>query len=478
MITAVEFKNLNKSYGPVKACQDVSFKIKRGEIHALVGENGAGKSTLMNLLGGLTQADSGEIFVHEKLYQPTSAKAAFASRIGFIHQHFLLAENLTVLQHLVLNWPGQNLFSSFSNANLLKKVSDFSQKFGWTINFQAKINQLSVGEQQRVEIIKALLADPDIIIFDEPTAVLAPQEITDFLSFLKQLKSEGKTIILISHKLAEVQEVADQLTILRHGQSILTSATCKLSLLEIAENMIGQKLVYAKNDAEVAQPKKNLIRLKNISLQLKRNEILGVAGIEGHGQGHFIEMILKEAITNKITFADIPEDRLKFGLFDGMSLVDHMILRHPVLSQNGFIRKKQALAVTQKIVEDWDVRPQDIHLHADRFSGGNQQKFVIGRELYHNPQLVLAAHPTRGVDVKAQQMIHTALIKQRTEGKAVVLVSSDLDEVLKLSDQFVILYKSKVFGPFKNQQLSETEIGQLMTGTHPDQEKYQLGAVL
>lgn len=476
MSIAVEFKNLSKAYGPVQACQDVSFKINRGDIHALVGENGAGKSTLMNLLGGLTEADSGEIQVDEKKYRPDSAKDAFASRIGFIHQHFLLADNLTVLQHLVLNWPGQKLFSLFSNSKLLKKVEEFSQKFNWSINLQAKINQLSVGEQQRVEIIKALLADPDIIIFDEPTAVLAPQEISDFLNFLKRLKAEGKTIILISHKLAEVQEVADHLTILRHGRSILTSETSRLSLLEIAENMIGQKLVYAQDDYESESQKKNFLFIKDVSLQLRRNEILGVAGIEGHGQGHLIQLILKEAQANQITYADIPEDRLKFGLFEGMSLLDHMILRHPRLSRNGFIRKNEAVKVTQRILEDWDVRPRNMNLHADRFSGGNQQKFVIGRELFHNPELVVAAHPTRGVDVKAQQMIHTALIKQRSEGKSIVLVSSDLDEVLKLSDQFVILFKAKVFGPFKKQQLSETEIGQLMTGSHPAQGIHQLGA--
>ncbi|MBC7420581.1 MAG: ATP-binding cassette domain-containing protein [Bdellovibrio sp.] len=477
MTIAVEFKNLNKTYGAVKACQDISFKIKRGDIHALVGENGAGKSTLMNLLGGLEQADRGEILVHEKAYHPTSAKEAFACRIGFIHQHFLLADNLTVLQHLILNWPGQKLFSLFSNSKLLKKVETFVKKFNWTIDLHAKINQLSVGEQQCVEIIKALLANPDIIIFDEPTAVLAPQEITHFLNFLKQLKSEGKTIILISHKLTEIQEVADQLTILRHGRCILTSETSKLSLLEIAENMIGQKLVYAKDEFQAIEKKQNLIFIKKISLPLRRNEILGVAGIEGHGQGLLIQLILTEAKANSVSFADIPEDRLKFALFEGMSLRDHMILRHPQLSQYGFIRKKHATAVTQKIVEDWDVRPRNIDLLAGQFSGGNQQKFVIGRELFHHPELVLAAHPTRGVDLGAQQMIHAALIKQRADGKAVVLVSSDLDEVLKLSDQYVILYKLKLFGPFKKQQLSETEIGQFMTGSHPHQKKYQLGAL-
>ncbi len=475
MSSAVEFKNLNKSYGPVQACKNISFEIQHGQIHALVGENGAGKSTLMNLLGGLTKADSGEMLINGNAYQPQSAKDAFTNKVGFIHQHFLLAENLTVLEHLILNWPAQNILSPFSNSALLKKVNYFFQNFNWTLNLNYKISQLSVGEQQRIEIIKALLSDPEIIIFDEPTAVLTPQEIIDFLKFLKFLKSQGRTLILISHKLAEVQEVADTLTILRHGESILSSDVSKISLDEIAENMIGQKLKLSADSSSAMSSKKPLTEKLTNGLSLFHSEILGVAGIEGHGQSELINEVLKEINDKKISCADIPEDRLKYGIFNEMSLVDHMVLRHPTLSKNGFIQKNKAVKATQNLIHEWDVRPNNPHLFANQLSGGNQQKFVIGRELYHNPDFILAAHPTRGVDLGAQQMIHTAFFKQRELGKSILLISSDLDEVLKLSDRFVILFKNKIFGPFQKSQLSEIEIGQIMTGTFANQANYLLG---
>lgn len=431
----------------------------------------------MNILGGLELADSGLMFIHGKSYQPSSAQDAFKNKIGFIHQHFLLAENLTVLEHLQLNWPSQKLFKFLKSDDLLKKVQNFTEKFNWSLRLDSKIQDLSVGEQQRIEIIKALLADPEIIIFDEPTAVLAPQEIHDFLEFLKVLKKEGKTIILISHKLEEIQLVSDQLTVLRHGDSVLTQITATISVQQIAETMIGQKL--SEVTASDLNPPDKLILTKNenLSLEFFQSEILGVAGIEGHGQGQFIHHVLLDLKKKKISFADIPEDRLKFGLFNGLNLVEHMALRHPALSKNGFVRKHFAFQVTQKLAQDWDVRPQNILLSAEYFSGGNQQKFVIGRELFHNPDFILAAHPTRGVDLGAQQMIHSAFLKQRNLKKSILLISSDLDEILKLSDRFVILYKKKIFGVFKKNDLNETEIGQFMTGSHADQLRYQVGVL-
>ena len=481
MIAAVDFQKISKSYGAVKACRQISFAVQRGSIHALVGENGAGKSTLMNILGGLELVDDGQILIDGKSYQPLSAQDAFKNKIGFIHQHFLLAENLTVLEHLQLNWPSQKLFKLLNSQNLLKKVQSFTTKFNWSLNLNSKIQDLSVGEQQRIEIIKALLADPEIIIFDEPTAVLAPQEILDFLDFLKTLKKEGKTIILISHKLEEIRLVSDQLTVLRHGESILTQTTASISIQQIAEKMIGQKL----QDPDTTNLKSNTLPLQkstltkneNLNLEFFHQDILGVAGIEGHGQGQFIHHVLKDLKKKKISYADIPEDRHKFGLFTGLNLVEHMALRHSVLSKNGFVRKQFASQVTQKLVQDWDVRPQNILLNAENFSGGNQQKFVIGRELFHNPDFILAAHPTRGVDLGAQQMIHSAFLKQRSLNKSILLISSDLDEVLKLADRYVILYKSKIFGVFKKNDLNEAEIGQFMTGSHTQQHSYQIGVL-
>lgn len=477
MSAAIEFKKISKSYGSCQACLDISFAVEAGSIHALVGENGAGKSTLMNILGGLEKADAGQVSVKGKLYQPDSAKDAFENKIGFIHQHFMLAENLTVMEHLLLNWPSQSLLRPFNSSLLIKKIDEFSKRFNWTIRYASKIQDLSVGEQQRIEIIKALLTDPEFLIFDEPTAVLAPQEIVDFLNFLKVLKSQGKTIILISHKLAEIQSVADRLTVLRHGQSILTEVTSKMSIEQIAESMMGQKIGRAAvlDSSKSAQNK--LLTLDKINLDIRLHEILGVVGIEGHGQGALVTEILSEMKSHRITTADIPEDRLKYGIFEGLNLIEHMVLRHPELSSHGFIQKEKAHAATQKIVTHWDVRPYDIFLDVDQLSGGNQQKFVIGRELFHDPTFILAAHPTRGVDLGAQQMIHTAFLKQKIAGKSIVLISSDLDEVLKLADRYIILFKNQIFGPFSRRQLGETEIGQFMTGSHPAQKQFLLGGL-
>ena len=430
----------------------------------------------MKILGGLETQISGEIFLRSKKYEPTSAKDAFNARIGFIHQHFLLAENLTVLDHLILNWPRTKIFSKLTTKDLLKKVQNFSEKFKWSLNLNAKISELSVGDHQRIEIIKALLADPEIIIFDEPTAVLAPQEITEFLKFLKQLQADGKTILLISHKLSEIKNVADQLTVLRHGESILTVDVDKISTDEIAEKMIGKKVILSGVNAETSNEAKILLKHQNIHFKTFR--ILGLAGIEGHGQSKLIHSVHKTAQQKKLSLADIPEDRLKYGIFPGLSLMDHMVLRHPTrFCQFGFIKKAAALAATNDLLKKWDVRPLNSHAAIENLSGGNQQKFVIGRELAHDPDFIIAAHPTRGVDLNAQESIHTVFLEKAKMGKSIFLVSTDLDEILKLSDDLLILFKNKYFGPFKRKQLSEIEIGQLMTGSHPQQQNYFLGSV-
>ena len=472
----IECRNISKSYSDVHACRNVSFQVRQNSIHALVGENGAGKSTLMKILGGLEQPTSGELFLRGAIYKPRTAKDAFHARIGFIHQHFLLAENLTVLDHLILNESGSKIFSRFKTQDLLKKVEIFAEKFKWSMDLHAKISQLSVGDHQRIEIIKALLADPEIIIFDEPTAVLAPQEILEFLKFLKQLQSEGKTILLISHKLNEIKNVADQLTVLRHGESIFTTDVDKISIGEIAEKMIGKKIAFN----PIRKPADTVIEVlfNHKNILFKKSRILGVAGIEGHGQSQLIQSVLQTALQNKLSVADIPEDRLKYGVFPGLTLVDHMALRHHIrFYKLGFIQKAKAMTATENLLKQWDVRPPNSQIRIENLSGGNQQKFVIGRELAHDPEFIIAAHPTRGVDLNAQQSIHSAFLEQTANGKSIFLVSSDLDEILKLSDQLLILFKNQYFGPFEKNQLSEIEIGQFMTGSHPEQENHLLGSV-
>ncbi|MBC7466520.1 MAG: ATP-binding cassette domain-containing protein [Bdellovibrio sp.] len=474
----VEFQKINKFYGSAQACKDITFTIQDQTIHALVGENGAGKSTLMKIFAGLERADSGQIFLKGSAYKPESAKDAFKYRIGFVQQHFLLADNRNVIDHLILNWPYKSLLRPASTNELLKKVELFSAKFNWHINLKTKIRDLSVGEQQRIEIIKALLTDPEIIIFDEPTAVLAPGEILDFLKFLKDLKAEGKTVILISHKLNEIKNVADAVTVLRHGQSILTRDVSEMSVADMAESMIGQKLGSLVTNANIKKENRELFKIGDIGLIVEKNEILGVAGIEGHGQSQLIEKVLATVQKNKISYGDIAEDRIKFNLFPGLNLVEHMTLRHPKhLTKHGFIQQAKAVATTRDLVKAWDVRPHDHLIAVDKLSGGNQQKFVVGRELFHDPDFILAAHPTRGVDLGAQQMIHSALVARKDAGKSVMLVSSDLDEILNLSDVFIILNKNQIYGPFFKKQLSEIEIGQFMTDSHPEQKNFRLGSV-
>lgn len=478
MKKTIEFQSITKQFGAAKACDEISFSIEDQSIHALVGENGAGKSTLMKIFAGLEKADAGQMLLFDQPYNPKSAKEAFQNKIGFVQQHFLLAENRNVLDHLILNWPYKNLLFPGDTNLLIKKVTHFCEKFNWTINLKTKVKDLSVGEQQRIEIIKALLTDPQIIIFDEPTAVLAPSEIHDFLNFLVDLKKEGKTIILITHKLNEIKKIADQVTILRHGKSILTKEVAQMSVADMAETMIGQKLGALVTNSQPKDGNKTLFKIESLGLVVEKNEILGVAGIEGHGQSQLIEKILFEARQQKIKFGDIAEDRIRYNLFSELNLVEHMTLRHPdELTRFGFIQKEKALQATHELIQKWDVRPHDPLIPVGNLSGGNQQKFVVGRELFHNPDFILAAHPTRGVDLGAQQMIHAALVERKEAGHSIVLVSSDLDEILNLSDVFVILNKKRIYGPFFKKQLTEIEIGQFMTDSHPKQKDFFIGGL-
>ncbi len=475
----IEFRLITKSYGDNLACQGISFSVESGSIHAVIGENGAGKSTLMKIFGGLQAATSGEMFLNSKAYFPQSAQDAFKNKIGFVHQHFLLAENRTVLEHLILNWPKSSLFRPISTESILKKVNLFLEKFRWKLNLKSLISELSVGEQQRIEIIKALLTDPEIIIFDEPTAVLAPQEVTQFLQFLKQLQSEKKTILLISHKLSEIKTVSDAVTILRHGKSILTKKTCDLSIEEMAENMIGRKLQNRNQNHRVVENLETPTLFNLGQLEFKTNQILGIAGIEGHGQSELITAVLDAAKKNAISTADIAEDRLKYALFPSLSLIDHMVLRHPAkFTTGGFVATTVAREATDKTLKTWDVRPRNSQLKIENFSGGNQQKFVVGRELMHDADFILAAHPSRGVDLGAQEMIHSALESSACVNKSVLLISSDLDEILKLSAEFCILCEKNLYGPFRRSHVTEIEIGQLMTGSHPQQAQFLMKGVL
>lgn len=464
-MSSIEFRNITKVFGHFTACSDVSLSIERGTIHAIIGENGAGKSTLVKLLGGIEDVTSGELFLDNQPYRPQSAQDAFQNKIAFIHQHFVLAAQLTALDNLLLSATANgSCLRPKNHRQVHASAEKLLKRFGWHIPLNQLVCRLSVGEQQRLEIVKALMQHPDIIILDEPTAVLTPQESEDLLKFILQLKSEKKTIILISHKLNEIKNVADCVSVLRQGKLVTSQARSELSIDEMAELMIGRRIVK-QNNVKRTFDNTNFIKLDGTSIDLHRSEIFGVAGIEGNGQSQLIANILSQLRTQKIPYGDITEDRIHLSIFDGLDLTEHMLLKYKsVFIKNGFIDKKSLLIETQKLMERWDVRPREPAKNLSEFSGGNQQKFVVGRELWSNPEVLLAAHPTRGVDLGAQDKIHNALLEYSENQKTVILVSSDLDEILFLSDRFIILNKNHIYGPFLKNQLTETEIGLYMAG--------------
>jgi ABC-type uncharacterized transport system ATPase subunit len=463
-MASIEFKNISKIFGDCVACEDVSISIAGGNIHSIIGENGAGKSTLVKMLGGLYAPTSGEMFLNGKAYAPRSPQDAFAEKIAFIHQHFVLAEQLSALDNLYLSYTSSRSALSYKNLREVRELAEkILKKFNWQINLDAPVSQISVGEQQRLEILKALLQEPDIVIFDEPTAVLTPQESDDLLKFILQLKSEGKTIILISHKLNEIQSVSDKISVLRRGRHIDTRENKNLSIDQMAELMIGRQIVKT-HEFKRPDQLKTLFQITGTQINLNSNEILGVAGIEGNGQSQLIRNLIHDFQNNNLSYGDITEDRIKLSVFDEFNLAEHMLLKHAdAFTYKGIVDEAKLTSETQKLVDKWDVRPNnEAAKPLAEYSGGNQQKFVVGRELWNQPDVILAAHPSRGVDLGAQEMIHRSLIEFSQADKAVVLISSDLNEVLTLSDRFVILNKKKVYGPFKRGELNEMQIGIIM----------------
>lgn len=461
----IEFRNITKAFGDCISCRDISMSVRRGDVHAVIGENGAGKSTLMKVLGGIEPATAGRLFLNDRPYEPRSAQDAFQNGIAFIHQHFVLADQLTALDNLVLS-AGANRapLGRRGDAGVRRRAEELLKRFGWRINLFERVHALSVGEQQRLEILKALMPDPDILIFDEPTAVLTPQESGELMQFILELKRQGKTVLLISHKLHEIETVADEISILRQGRLIAQQPKSSLSVEQMAELMIGRRLQKAAAESRdtVTEP---LLRLPASDITLAKGEIFGVAGIEGNGQAGLIGSLLGELRRTGLRHGDITEDRLKLSVFPELDLTEHMLLRHRgSFIRGGLVNRPALETATAELVRQWDVRPPDIHKKLSEFSGGNQQKFMVGRELWDRPQVLLAAHPSRGVDLGAQENIHRALLGSAAQGQTVVLVSSDLDEVLFLSDRYVILNKNKIYGPFRKDQLGEQEIGLYMAG--------------
>ncbi len=456
----IEFININRTCGPIdnqtRALADVNLKITHGTVHSIIGENGAGKSSLMKVLAGLYIPDTGSMKIDGQPYKPTQAQDAFAQKIALVHQHFQLAEDLTGWEHI-------RLIAYSSGVTDYKSVTDeIIKNFNWKIELQNKIKTYNVADQQKLEILKVLILKPEIIIFDEPTAVLSPQEVEEFLAFLLTLKAEGKTVILISHKLHEINRVSDHVTILRKGQIVSELTKDQISISKMAELMIGRPPVQT---VKTSLSHQSGINYQSLGFPLLKSEILGIYGIEGNGQAELIQDFIRETKNKKLNLADITEDRFRFGLFKKLNSLDHFLIKNKKdFYRFGFPLVKKAKTALNQLMQDWNVHPKDISMPMERFSGGNQQKFVIGKELYNKPDIILAAHPTRGVDIGAQEIIYQKFFHELERGVSILLVTADFDELIKISDRIAIIYKGQLHGPYKNGELTSAEISLIMNG--------------
>lgn len=494
----LELKNITKTFGSVIANRDVSLKVEKGEIHAIVGENGAGKSTIMKIAYGFYNADSGEILYDGREVSIKTPHDAIALGIGMVHQHFMLVEAMTVAENIILGAET----GSAVNLDLDKaegEIRKLSEDLKLGVDPHALVEDLSVGQQQRVELLKALYRHADLLILDEPTAVLSPQEIEDFFAILRRMREQGKTIIIITHKLDEVLAISDEVTVMRDGKVVGNVTTSETNAKELARMIVGRDVLLRveKPDAhptgsvlEVAGLSvrgKHEIAVDNVSFSVRSGEIVGVAGIEGNGQTELIECLagLAKAASGSIRFdgndittvsarrrkelgiAHIPEDRHRRGLLLNSDLAENSILGvhyRPPIAAGGFISSAAVEKRVTEIIENFDVRPPNAELPARALSGGNQQKLIIGREFEIDPRLLLVSQPTRGVDIGAIEFIHRKLIELRDSGAAILLVSAELEEVTALADRLLVIREGKIAGGVDPKTTSVEEIGLLMTG--------------
>jgi len=495
----LELKNITKTFGSVVANDDVSITVHKGTIHAIVGENGAGKSTIMRIAYGFYNADSGEIVYDGEPVTIRNPHDAIALGIGMVHQHFMLVDNMTVAENIVLGAET----GSAANLDLEKASRDIktlSDELRLNINPEAYIEDLSVGQQQRVELLKALYRNAELLILDEPTAVLSPQEVEEFFGILRRMKAQGKTVIIITHKLDEVLAISDEVTVMRDGKSVGNVKTSETDAKGLARMIVGRDVLLRveKEDAEVGNTVlsvrdltvsgKHGLAVNGVSFDVKAGEIVGIAGIEGNGQTELIEAIagLCQSRSGRVEFegknvtglnarklkelgiAHIPEDRHKRGLLLHADLAENSILgvhyRPPVAVASGFMNSSAIEKRVSQIINDFDVRPPRPELAAKSLSGGNQQKLIIGREFELDPKLLLVSQPTRGVDIGAIEFIHRKLIELRDKGRAILLVSAELEEVTALADRLLVMRDGKIAGEVDPRITSVEEIGLMMTG--------------
>jgi general nucleoside transport system ATP-binding protein len=496
---AVELRGITKRFPGVVANSDVEIVVRAGTVHAIVGENGAGKSTLMKILYGMQRPDEGTIAVDGRQVTFHSPAEAIAAGIGMVHQHFMLADNLTVLENVVLGAEPGTLGRLDTRA-ARRRIQEISDAYGLAVQADRLVEELGVGDRQRIEILKVLYRGARILILDEPTAVLVPQEVDELFANLRELKSEGITVLFISHKLDEVLAVADQITVIRRGTTVATVDPGAVTARRLAELMVGGELpspetrestvrdevVLAVEGLTVRSPDGRAV-LDDVSFSIRAGEVLGIAGVEGNGQAELVEAImgLRPASAGRVVLADadltaldtrerreagigfIPEDRHRQGLLLEASLWENRILGHQTRPPNvsgPWINRSGARADTERIVRDYDVRTPGIDVLASALSGGNQQKLIVGREMSGDPVLLLAAHPTRGVDVGAQAAIWDALRTARAAGLAVLLISADLDELIGLSDTIQVILRGRLVAGADPRSVTPEELGSAMTG--------------
>jgi ABC-type uncharacterized transport system ATPase subunit len=507
LAAVLELRQFNKFFGPLQALKNFNFYIEPGEIVGLIGENGAGKSTAMNIAYGLYPADSGQLLWQGQPVTFASPTEARQAGIGMVHQHFKLSLHHSVLENILIS-EAKKPFGWIDRKSLQKILATKARELGfdefpWTKN----VGDLSVGQQQQLEIFKALLHQPKVLILDEPTAVLTPQEVTQFFNTLKKFKQAGTAVVIITHKLKEIINITDRVYVMRHGCNISTARTQDSRLEDLAAAMIGQKSLPLASSTNGARIRTNeILKIQNLSVEqdghildiqnfgISRGEVVGLAGVEGNGQDLLIRALLEprsfKNLTGRIEFlgstiersstADIlklglralPEDRLKLGILPQRSALENFILGHQrQFSTGGLLRWKVASTLAQHAFKKFDVRPLSLELPLDKFSGGNQQKVVVARELFGHPQLLIAAHPTRGVDLHAsaflrQQIGAVAQTDAQTAAQAgaVLVISSDLDELFEMCDRILVIYKGRIQKEFNRGQFSEEKIGAAMAG--------------
>lgn len=497
----LQMRNISKSFGGVKANDDIWLSVEWGEVHTLLGENGAGKSTLMSILTGLYQPDKGEIFYRGNVVNITSPKEAVQFGIGMVYQHFMLIENMTVFDNIILGLSNdKNIF--INKKKIKKEIEELAEKYGLEVELDKLISEISVGEQQRVEILKALYRNVDLLILDEPTAVLTDEEVVGLFEIIHKLVADKKSVIFISHKMKEVMEISDVITVLRNGKTVRTIAKNKTTEEELTNLMVGRK-VEEKHVEKSKDQTEDILKIENvsfnhqnkhnglnqISLEVKKGQIVGVAGVDGNGQSQLAQLAsgnlkpdsgsvyLKQEKIRKFTadefiqrkVSHIPEDRNKMGLVGDMTIAENLVLKETQdrrfsYGKGFYLRKRKIQEYAQKMRQKNDIRCLGIEQEVRNLSGGNQQKIILARELENQPDLLVAVHPTRGLDIGASEFVHERMLQEKKRGCGILLISANLDEVIKLSDIIVVMFEGKIMGTFSGIHPPIDKISMAMTG--------------